>query len=141
MDTSVKAAALPNQPSNKQTIYVLLHDNPGGLTDMEIEGITGMPHQTASASRRALVLAGLAEDSGERRKNIRGNDAAVWRLVSPDRKDTHDSAPASDDRPTDPVPSYAGGFPHFHVWSRTESEYGTHLCRECGSFSYLAEED
>jgi len=81
MDTSVKAAAKASKTSTKQHIYTLLHDNPGGLTDMEIEDITGFPHQSASAARRGLVVAGLVEDSGKRRKNSRGNDAAVWRLV------------------------------------------------------------
>lgn len=89
MDTSVKAAGTASRTSTKQRIYTLLHDNPEGLTDMEIEDITGLPHQSASAARRGLVVAGLAEDSGKRRKNSRGNDAAVWRLASPYRKESH----------------------------------------------------
>ena len=100
MDTSLAAAKRAGK-GTKQGIYVLLSDNPAGLTDMEIEDITGLPHQSASAARRGLVVAGLVEDSGERRKNSRGNDAAVWRLVSPYRKEPNDPAPAVDN--ADPV--------------------------------------
>jgi hypothetical protein len=100
MDTS-RAAARKAGKGTKQAIYVLLHDNPGGLTDMEIEDITGLPHQSASAARRGLVVAGLVEDSGKRRKNSRGNDAAVWWLVSLNRKESnvHSSSPI-------PVPAH-----------------------------------
>lgn len=51
-----------------------------GLTDDQIEAICNLPHQTASARRRELVLAGLVYDSGERRKTRTGRSAAVWRL-------------------------------------------------------------
>lgn len=101
MDTSVAAAQKPKS-GTKQAIYVLLHDNPDGLTDMEIEDITGLPHQSASAARRGLVVAGLAEDSGKRRKNSRGNDAAVWRLVSPYRKEPDVRTADPDPVPTGP---------------------------------------
>lgn len=131
MDTSLAAAAKPKS-GTKQAIYVLLHDNPDGLTDMEIEDLTGLPHQSASAARRGLVVAGLAEDSGKRRKNSRGNDAAVWRLVSPYRKDVHD-------RPSNPVPS--PDRPHIHVWTWRDAVTSIEDCRECGASRSRADYD
>lgn len=120
MDTSVKAANVGSQKGNKQRIYTLLYDHPDGLTDMEIEDITGLTHQSASAARRSLVVAGLAEDSGKRRKNSRGNDAAVWRLVSPERKEPH---VRPDDAPV-PVPAYR---PH------GDGLPNANACLTCGS--------
>jgi len=50
-----------------------------GLTDDQIEGVTGLSHQTASARRRELVLSGAVYDSGLRRRTKSGRSAAVWR--------------------------------------------------------------
>lgn len=52
---------------------------PRGLCDHELESVTGLMHQTASARRRELVLAGLVEDSGERRLTPSGRKAKAWR--------------------------------------------------------------
>lgn len=52
-----------------------------GLTDDEIEVVTGLKHQTASARRRELVLLSQVVDSGERRKTRSGRLATVWRVV------------------------------------------------------------
>ncbi len=49
-----------------------------GLTDDEIEHRTGYRHQTASARRRELVLAGLVFDSKRRRWTSSGRQATVW---------------------------------------------------------------
>lgn len=51
-----------------------------GWTDDELECHTKLPHQTVSARRRELVLKGLIEDSGERRKTRSGRKAVVWVL-------------------------------------------------------------
>ena len=53
---------------------------PGGLCDHEIERVTGLKHQTASARRRELVLRGLIKDSGTRRKTDSGRDAKAWTI-------------------------------------------------------------
>lgn len=50
----------------------------GGLCDHEIEAVTGLIHQTASARRRGLVLKGLVADSGVRRVTASGRQAKVW---------------------------------------------------------------
>lgn len=49
-----------------------------GLTDDQIESITLLSHQSASARRRGLVLKGLVKDSGTRRKTRSGRSAVVW---------------------------------------------------------------
>ena len=50
----------------------------GGLCDHEVEAVTGLRHQTASARRRALVLRGLVRDSGRTRRTDSGRRAIVW---------------------------------------------------------------
>lgn len=54
-----------------------------GATDDEIERALDMKHQTASARRRELVLAGLIAPTGERRPTRSGSPAQVWRAVLP----------------------------------------------------------
>lgn len=49
-----------------------------GATDDEMEIYLDMRHQTASARRRDLVIAGLVKESGERRKTRSGRTANVW---------------------------------------------------------------
>ena len=49
-----------------------------GRTDDEIEVVTGLSHQCASARRRGLVLKGRVIDSGRRRVTRSGRTAAVW---------------------------------------------------------------
>ncbi len=51
---------------------------PRGRTDDEIEQALNMIHQTASARRRELVLAGKVKDSGRTRATRRGRQATVW---------------------------------------------------------------
>jgi broad specificity phosphatase PhoE len=47
----------------------------------EVEMLTGLPHQTASARLRGLVLKKLVEDSGEKRVTRYLKKATVWRIV------------------------------------------------------------
>lgn len=49
-----------------------------GLTDEEIESITHMKHQTASARRRELVIGGFIKDSGQTKTNESGAQATLW---------------------------------------------------------------
>lgn len=51
-----------------------------GATDDEIEQATGLVHQTASARRRELVLAGKLVDIG-RRPTRSGRKAIVWTVA------------------------------------------------------------
>lgn len=50
----------------------------GGLADFQIEELLNMKHQTASASRRSLVIDGFLIDSGKTRKNESGNECTIW---------------------------------------------------------------
>ncbi len=49
-----------------------------GLTDEEIEQVTGLKHQTATARRRGLVIYGLVRDSGRTRRLSTGRRGIVW---------------------------------------------------------------
>lgn len=54
---------------------------PAGACDHELERVTGLIHQTASARRRSLVLRGLVRDSGLRRRTASGRLAVAWVAV------------------------------------------------------------
>ena len=49
-----------------------------GLTDDELETLAGLPHQSASARRRGLVLKGFVKSSGKRRMTSNGKLAMAW---------------------------------------------------------------
>lgn len=62
----------------EQVLAFIENRGNGGATDDEVEAVTGMRHQTASARRRELVLKGLVRDSGLRRETRSGRNATVW---------------------------------------------------------------
>jgi hypothetical protein len=75
------AAALSMEPSlaTKQgQVLELIRARADGLTDDQLERLTGWRHQTVSARRRELVLAGLVRANGQRRRTSSGRMAAVW---------------------------------------------------------------
>jgi hypothetical protein len=79
-DTS-KAAAMSMEPqlgTKQARVLELIRQHPGGLTDDQLETLTGWRHQTVSARRRELVLAERVADSGERRRTSSGRMATVW---------------------------------------------------------------
>lgn len=49
-----------------------------GYTDKELEKVMGMRHESVSARRRGLVLAGRIVDSGKERPTPTGRPAKVW---------------------------------------------------------------
>lgn len=67
----------------RKRIATFIAERPSGATDDEIEAALGLKHQTASAARRGLVIAGLVRDSGHVRKTRSGRKATVW--VVPNR--------------------------------------------------------
>lgn len=79
-DTQSAAAsnAVLKAGTRRKEVFDLIvqHD---GLTDDEIETITGYTHQSASATRNSLMRDGYVWDSGERRVNRRGNPSIVWK--------------------------------------------------------------
>jgi hypothetical protein len=91
---------LPRSGTKNAHLYDLFcQAGDDGLTDDEIETVTGWSHQSASASRNLLMNRGLLTDSGERRKNRRGLDVIVWKVLSPPSKETNDREPATGGNP------------------------------------------
>lgn len=79
-DTSKEAAESIRSSSSsmRELVFrVIKLSGVRGMTDDEIEIETGLPHQTASARRRELVLREKIKQSGERRKTRRGRFAHV----------------------------------------------------------------
>ena len=80
-DTSRRAAvSMIEAASNlRRQVYRFVRDRRSfGATDDEIERALGLRHQTASARRRELVLAGVIWDSGVQRTTSSGRKATVW---------------------------------------------------------------
>jgi hypothetical protein len=50
-----------------------------GLTDDDLEYVTGRSHQSVSSARNRLMEDGLIYDTGEKRTTRHGADAAVWK--------------------------------------------------------------
>lgn len=66
----------------EERVYRTLLDAKDGLTDEELEKALAMRHQTVSARRRELVLAGLVTDRGETRRGTSGRSQTVWHAVA-----------------------------------------------------------
>jgi predicted HTH transcriptional regulator len=62
-------------------VYEHIKDR-GGLTCFEVEEITELSHQTASARITELRQKGLIKDSGQRRLTGSGRKAVVWVVAS-----------------------------------------------------------
>ena len=60
-------------------IQVMLRAHPKGLTSLEIAARTQLPYHEVARRIPDLKRAGLVIDSGERRRNPSGLQAAVWR--------------------------------------------------------------
>jgi len=69
---------LPRSGSVQEKVLRVISSHPDGLTDHEIEKITGLSHQTASAARNSLMNKGFVRDSGIRRNNDNGNPSIAW---------------------------------------------------------------
>lgn len=80
-DTAHRAAAgvLPRTGTQRREVYDLIRKANAGLTDDELEQISGRSHQSISATRNSLMVDGLIYDSREQRLTRYGNDAIVWR--------------------------------------------------------------
>lgn len=80
-ETSKDAAtgAFLKSGTKRRAVYDLI-DAAGydGLTDKEIEAVTGGSHESISACRCSLSKDGHVADSGERRPTPSGNPAIVW---------------------------------------------------------------
>jgi hypothetical protein len=76
--TSIAAAesSAKHAPIDADRIYDLIRANP--RTCHEIEVMTGLKHQTASARIRGLFLDGKIRNTGQERKTDSGRLARVW---------------------------------------------------------------
>lgn len=81
-DTSEAAAnSLSGSTLNRlesQVFTAIASRGAQGVTDDELELMTGLRHQTVSARRRTLVLKQLICDSERRRPTRSGRPAVVW---------------------------------------------------------------
>lgn len=80
-DTSKAAADAIKESADsiRRKVYNLIGSS-RGLTCDEVEAITNLRHQTASARIRELVLQGRLYDSKERRATRSGRMAAVYKV-------------------------------------------------------------
>jgi hypothetical protein len=125
-------ATLPRSGTKGLALWQeFLNRGDAGLTDDEIELTFGWTHQSASAARNGLMNRGLLTDSGLRRKNRRGLNVIVWKMLSPSSKEPDDRRTATDDRPATPSRS---GHIHVWVWGKHDALHAFH-CRECGATS------
>lgn len=74
------AGTLPRTGSKRRQVYDWIVKRQG-LTDEEIEYVTGWSHQSVSAARNTLMNDGLVEDSGVTRSTKQGYEAIVWRAA------------------------------------------------------------
>ena len=82
-DTSRAAAEsmVPHVSDLEEGILLFLQKR-GGATCDELEHVTGLAHQTASARLKGLADKGLIRDSGARRKTRSGRAARVYVAVA-----------------------------------------------------------
>lgn len=81
--TALDAArkALPKTGSRRHEVFRTIETaGEYGVTDDELEKITGRSHQSVSATRNSLMKDGLIEDSGRRRRTQWGNEAIAWKV-------------------------------------------------------------
>lgn len=77
--------ALPRSGSKRRELYdMFLRRGASGMTDDEIEHLTGWSHQSASAARNKLMNDGFLVDTGQRRRTRRGTVAIVWAISRAD---------------------------------------------------------
>ena len=79
-ETSIEAAAATNARRDRDRVLEALRSRPD--TDDGLEVRLSLPHQTASARRRGLVLEGLVRESGEHALTRSGRRAIVWEVTS-----------------------------------------------------------
>ena len=78
--TSEEAALLQegSAQTKREAIFELLQSSECGLTDLELEGMTGWQGSTVRPRRRELQLEGRVRDSGVTRLTDHNRRAVVW---------------------------------------------------------------
>ena len=80
-ETSKAAAESVKPDKGRAAVLACLRQHPNGLTDEEIQGLTGLSPSTERPRRVELWRSSAVFDSGERRKTRSGRSAVVWRIV------------------------------------------------------------
>ena len=80
-ETSVQAAVYARDFANGHCgiIHQALRQHREGLTSLELSELTGLAYHEVARRVADLKHGGLAVDSGARRRNPSGRQAAVWR--------------------------------------------------------------
>lgn len=78
--TSKAAAASIEVARMEAQVLEVLRQYPAGLTTEQIAGYTGEPLVSISPRLRPLAEKGLVEDSDERRLNVSGRRAIIWKV-------------------------------------------------------------
>lgn len=79
-ETSEAAAKSIKPDKGRAAVLAVLRQHPGGLTDEEIQGLTGLSPSTERPRRVELERLGRLFDSGEQRKTKSGRWAVVWQF-------------------------------------------------------------
>lgn len=77
-ETSEAAAKSIKTDKGRAAVWAALAQHPEGLTDEEIQGLTGLSPSTERPRRIELETGGHVFDSGFRRKTASGRLAVVW---------------------------------------------------------------
>lgn len=79
-ETSKAAAQSIKPDKGRSAVLACLRQHPGGLTDEEIQGLTGLSPSTERPRRIELERAGKLFDSGDVRRTRSGRYAVVWQF-------------------------------------------------------------
>lgn len=77
-ETSEAASKSIRAERGRAAVLSVLRQHPGGLTDEEIQGLTGLSPSTERPRRVELWRDGLVAESGLHRKTTSGRSAVVW---------------------------------------------------------------
>jgi hypothetical protein len=90
VDTSIDAAEMmtPVAPRMRRIVIDILRHHPENLTVDEVCAIAKRPRYSLQPRFSELLKLGLIRDTGERRINVSGAKARVWRAVWLDHLDT-----------------------------------------------------
>lgn len=75
-------AVFPRSGTQRHRVLQALAMSTFGLTDEDIEDITGLDYNSSGPRRRELVNAGWVKDSGEVRKSGKGVNQVVWKITT-----------------------------------------------------------
>lgn len=89
VDTSMEAAEAVAPVANRlrAVVHATLYHHPAGLTVDETCAVAGFARYSLQPRFTELRKMGMIRDTGERRFNVSGSRAIVWRATVLDRKE------------------------------------------------------